>query len=85
LIHATGVDNRMVLPFWQFEQGVFQGQGRWGIEAGEGLVHDDQFGIVKDRADKLHFLLHAFREFFDFLVHPGSQFEALAPSMSTFR
>jgi len=40
---------------------------------------------VKDRADKLHFLLHAFREFFDFLVHPGSQFEALAPSMSTFR
>ena len=36
-----------------------------GIEAGERLVEDDEVGIVDERADELHLLLHAARELVD--------------------
>src|ERR1035437_7759666 len=36
-----------------------------GIETGEGLVEDDEVGIMDEGADELHLLLHAAREFVD--------------------
>ena len=37
------------------------------VEAAEGLVHDDEVGLVQQRGDELDLLLHALGELFGLL------------------
>ena len=54
-----------------------------GIEAAEGLVHDDEFGLVQQRGDELDLLLHALGELFGLLVDGLGDLHALAPVVGT--
>ena len=50
-----------------------------GVEAAEGLVHDDELGLVQQRGDELDLLLHALGELFGLLVDGVGDLDAFAP------
>src|SRR6185295_18500012 len=52
-----------------------------GIEAGEGLVEDQQVRLVEHGADELHLLLHALRQLLDFLLRPLGEVHPLEPAL----
>ena len=65
---------------FQFEDHVLEHIRIDGIEAREGLVHNDQLGLVQQSSDKLYFLLHALGHFLDPLVDPFGDIEAFGPA-----
>ena len=46
-----------------------------GVESAEGLVHDEELGVVEQCADDLHLLLHPLGELIDALVPPVGPLE----------
>src|ERR1039457_1393880 len=67
----------------QLREDVLQHDGIAGIEAGEGLVHDDEIGIMQQGSDELDFLLHALGQLFHLLVCPFVEQKPLAPGQRT--
>ena len=63
----------------QFQYFLFQQLGVHGVEARERLVEDKQGRAVEHGDDKLHLLLHAFREFLELLVPPRHDAERFKP------
>ena len=48
-----------------------------GVEAAERLIHDQQFGMMKQGGDDLGLLLHALAQLLDLLVFMSFQIESL--------
>src|SRR5258708_10783424 len=67
LIHAVGAEEDGLALLAQVDERVHEKRGGDGIEAAEGLVHDDEIGVVEQRGDELDLLLHAFVEVFGLL------------------
>ncbi len=59
-----------------------QERGVDGIEAAEGLVHDDEVGLVQQRGDELDLLLHALGQLFGLLGDGLGDLHPLAPDVS---
>src|SRR5580698_10633891 len=68
LIHAMGGEEDGAALLAEVDEGVLEERGVDGIEAAEGLVHDDEVGFVKECSDELNLLLHAFGELLRFFV-----------------
>ena len=72
----------------QLLQQVLYADDRVGVEAGQGFVQEDQFGIVQQAADEEYLLLHALAEGVDALVRGVLQvkvlFEAAGALESSF-
>ena len=79
LVHAMGGEQDGLARLLQLDQDVLQHDRVGGIEAGEWLIHDDEIGIVQQRGDELHLLLHALGKLFHFLVRPVGDLQPLAP------
>ena len=65
----------------EVDEGVLQQRGVDGIEAAEGLVHDDEVGLVQQGGDELDLLLHALGELFGLLGDGLGDLHALAPDV----
>ncbi len=52
-----------------------------GVEAAEGLVHDDEVGLVEQGGDELDLLLHALGEIFGLLGDGLGDLQPLAPGV----
>ena len=69
LIHSMGGEEDGAALLAEIDEGVHEEDGVDGIEAAEGLVHDDEFGLVEKRGDELNLLLHALGELFGLFVN----------------
>ena len=63
----------------EIDEGVHEQGGVDGIETAEGLVHDDEVGLVEQGGDELDLLLHAFGELFGLFVEDVGDLHALGP------
>src|SRR5882757_5795231 len=81
LVHAVGAEEDGLALLAEVDEGVHQEGGVDGIEAAEGLVHDDEVGLVEERGDELDLLLHAFGEFLGFFGDGLGDLHALAPGV----
>jgi hypothetical protein len=74
------VEKRMGLALLaQVDQRVHQQGGVDRVEAAEGLVHDDEVGLVQQGGDELDLLLHALGELFGLLGDGLGDLQAFAP------
>ncbi len=73
-------DNRCPLVA-QGQNLLFQEVGIDRVESREGLIEDQQLGLVQHRDDKLHLLGHTLRELLDLLVPPRLDAELLEPHL----
>src|SRR5271157_1596240 len=62
-----------------FEQRALHELSIHRIKAREGLVHDDEPGIMEQRSNELDLLLHALGELFGFFLERIGDFHALGP------
>ncbi len=67
--------------FAEVDERVHEERGVDGIEAAEGLVHDDELGLVQQGGDELDLLLHALGELFGLLGDGLGDLHALAPDV----
>src|SRR6266481_3286697 len=81
LIHAVGAEEDRLALLAKVDEGVHEKRGVDGVEAAEGLVHDDEVGLVQESGDELDLLLHAFGELLGFLGDGLGDVHALAPDM----
>src|SRR5579871_4669418 len=81
LIHAVSGEENAAALFAEVDECVHQECGVDGIEAAEGLVHDDEFWLVQQRSDELDLLLHALGELFGLLGNGLGDLHALAPDV----
>ena len=81
LVHAVRGEENGVSGIAEFDEDVLQERGVDGVEAGEGLVHDDEFGVVQERGDELYLLLHTLGELFGLLGERFGDLQLFAPSM----
>ncbi len=81
LIHAVGGEEDGTTLFAEVHEGVLEEDGVDGIEAGEGLIHDDEVGLVEERGDELNLLLHALGELFGLFGDGLGDLEPLAPEV----
>ena len=58
---------------------IFYDFGIHGVESAERFVENQQIRIMDDGGNKLHFLLHPFREFFHFAVVPACNIKSIEP------
>src|SRR5438477_2828141 len=84
LIHAVGAEEDGLALLAEVNEGIHQKRGVDGIEAAEGLVHDDEVGLVEEGGDELDLLLHALGELFGFLGDGVGDLHALAPDVGAF-
>src|ERR1035437_471212 len=68
LIHAMGGKQDGLALSLEFEQCLFNQHGVHRVKAGEGLVHDDELGVVEQRGNELDLLLHALGELFSLFL-----------------
>ncbi len=85
LIHAVGGEEDGAALLAQIDEGVHEERGVDGVEAAEGLVHDDELGLVKERGNELDLLLHALGELFGLLGDGLGDLHALAPDVGALR
>ena len=76
-----GAEEDGLTLFAKVDQGIHQKRGVDGIEAAEGLVHDDEVGLVEEGGDELDLLLHTLGEFLGFLGDGFGDLHALAPDV----
>src|SRR5258705_10418264 len=81
LVHAVGAEEDGLALLAKVDEGVHEEGGVDGIEATEGLVHDDEVGFVEQRGDELDLLLHAFGELLGFLGDGLGDLHTLAPDV----
>ena len=81
LVHAVGGEEDGAALFAEVDEGVHEEGGVDGIEAAEGLVHDDELGLVEQGGDELDLLLHALGEVFGLFVDGIGDLESLAPGV----
>ncbi len=67
LIHAVGGEEDGSSLLAEVDEGVDEQAGVDGIEAAEGLVHDDELGLVQQGGNELDLLLHSLGEVFGLL------------------
>ena len=79
LVHAVGGEEDGFALFAEVDERVHEEDGVDGIEAAEGLVHDDELGLVQECRDELDLLLHALGELFGLLGNGFGDLHALAP------
>ncbi len=82
LIHAVGAEEDGLALLAEVDESVHEKSGVDGVEAAEGLVHDDEVGLMKECGDELNLLLHAFGELFGLFGDGLGDLHALAPDMS---
>src|SRR5713226_8025411 len=81
LVHAVGAEEDGLALLAEVDESVHE-EGRVdGIEAAEGLVHDDEVGVVEERGDELDLLLHALRELFGLLGDGLGDLHLFAPDV----
>ena len=80
-LHVVGGEDDGVAGVAEFEDFALEEVGVEGVEAREGFVENEQGRAVHHGGDELHFLLHAFGEFFETLVPPIGDFEFLEPGL----
>ena len=68
--HVMRRENQRPPLLFQLQHLLLQPFGIDGVKTAERLVEDQQGRFVHDRDDKLHLLLHPFRELFEFTVPP---------------
>src|SRR5579863_5940844 len=79
LVHAmSGKEDGLALIL-EIDEGALEQRSVDRIEAAEGLVHDDEAGIVEQAGDELNLLLHALGELFGFLLQRVVAFETTGP------
>ena len=81
LIHAVGAEEDGLALLAEVDEGVHEERGVDGIEAAEGLVHDDEVGLVEQGGDELDLLLHALGELFGLLGDGFGDLHAFAPDV----
>jgi hypothetical protein len=79
LVHAMGREKDGAALAAEVDEGVLQNDGVDGIESAEGLVHDDEFGLMQQGRDELDLLLHSLGELFSLFADGVGDPEALAP------
>lgn len=80
-LHVVGGEDDGVTGVAEFENFALEEVGVEGVEAREGFVENEQGRAVHHGGDELHFLLHAFGEFFETLVPPIGDVEFLKPGL----
>ena len=83
LVHAVGGEEDRFTLLAEVDERVHEEDGVDGIEAAEGLVHDDELGLVQERCDELDLLLHALGELFGLLGDGFGDLHALAPDVGS--
>ena len=79
LVHAVGGEEDGLADAAQIDQGAHEQECVDRVEAAEGLVHEDEVGIVQQRGDELDLLLHSLGEVFGLLGDGLGDVEPLAP------
>src|ERR1700674_1604671 len=79
LLHPVGREQDRLPLLAILEQQLLEQPLIDRIEPREGLVEDQDVGLVQHGADELHFLLHALRQLFDFLASPIGKLDARQP------
>src|SRR5215475_5169698 len=81
LFHEVSREDNGLVVFLQLLDDLFEQAGADRVEAGKRFVENDQVGRMQDGGDELDFLLHAFRQFFPFLVFPSGHLYTLKPGI----
>ncbi len=81
LVHAVGAEEDGLALLAEVDEGVHEEGGVDGIEAAEGLVHDDEVGVVEQSGDELDLLLHALGELFGLLGDGLGDLQLFAPDV----
>src|SRR5271170_2718354 len=84
LIHSVGGEEDGAALFAEVDESVHEQNGVDGIEAAEGLVHDDELGLVQESGDELDLLLHTLGKLFCFFADRWSDLKPVAPDMRAF-
>ena len=82
--HIVGGENDSVTFVAQFQDFLFQQLGIHRVEARKGLIENQKLRLVEHGNDKLHLLLHAFRQLFKFLIPPGIDVKLVKPLPQPF-
>src|ERR1700733_6715225 len=80
LVHTAGGEEDGLALVAELDQGVHEERGIDGIEAAEGLVHDDKLRFVEERCDELDLLLHALGQLFGLLMDGFGDEQGVAPA-----
>src|ERR1700761_2387970 len=83
LVHAMCGEKNGAALRAEIDERAHEQLGVDGVEAAEGLVHDDELGLVQQCSDELNLLLHALGELFGLLVDGFGDLQALAPVART--
>ena len=70
VVHDVRAEDHRLAAALELEHRVLERLRVDRIEAAERLVEDDEIGIVQQRGDELHLLLHAARQLVDLGVAP---------------
>ena len=79
LLHEVRREDHRRAALALLEDEVLQEARVDGVEAGEGLVEDDEVGLVDDRRRELHLLLHALRQVAGVGLRVGGEADAFEP------
>src|SRR6266853_2857783 len=79
LLHDVRGEQDGLAPAPQLEHGVLEDLGIDGVEPRERFVHHQQVGVVEDRGDALHLLLHAPRPLIHLPLCPLAQTQPFEP------
>ena len=81
LVHAVGGEENGAALLAEVDEGVHEEGGVDGIETAEGLVHDDELGLVEEGGYELNLLLHALGELFGLLGNGFGDLKLFAPDV----
>ena len=82
LVHLVGGKDERLASVAHLQKGLFEHRGVHRVEAREGLVHQQDLGIVEDRGYELDLLLIAFRKLLGPAIGVLRDAEAFQPAAS---
>ena len=84
-LHPVGGENDRAAALFQPQNLIRNQLGIHRVETGEWLIENNQFRLVKDGTDKLHFLCHTLREVLYFLIPPVLNLKSLEPNLNALK